>query len=107
MSCSYGFRVPDSIFQKEFAPEAETSVEEENANHQKISHSNGSASERVKSQHPNKNNGKKILNGKSKKGSRFTVIGGQKVDLNSDKPQYLKLTLEQIQQLAMQQRSGI
>ena len=85
----------------------ETSVEEENANHQKISHSNGNAAESVKSQHPSKNNGKKGLNGNSKKGSRFTVIGGQKVDLNSDKPQYLKLTLEQIQQLAMQQRSGI
>ena len=84
----------------------ETSVEEENANHQKISHSNGNAAESVKSQHPSKNNGKKGLNGNSKKGSRFTVIGGQKVDLNSDKPQYLKLTLEQIQQLAMQQRSG-
>ena len=51
--------------------------------------------------------GKKAMNGLSKKGARFTVIGGQKVDLNSDKPQYLKLTLEQIQQLAMQQRSGI
>ena len=51
---------------------------------------------------------KKFMNGRmSKNGPRFTVIGGQKVDLNSDKPQYLKLTLEQIQQLALQQRSGI
>ena len=41
----------------------------------------------------------------SKKGSRFTVIAGQKVDLNSDKPQYLKLTIEEIQRLALQQRS--
>lgn len=39
-------------------------------------------------------------------GPKMTVIGGQKVDLNSEKPQYLKLTLEQIQMLALQQRSG-
>ena len=37
---------------------------------------------------------------------KITTIGGQKVDLNSDKPQYLKLTIEQIQQLALQQKSG-
>ena len=41
-----------------------------------------------------------------KPGPKFTVIGGKKVDLNSEKPQYLKLTLEQIQQLALQQKSG-
>ena len=39
-------------------------------------------------------------------GPKFTLIGGQKVDLNSEKPQYLKLTLEQIQLLALQQRAG-
>ena len=50
---------------------------------------------------------KKLQNGVgAKKGSNFTVIGGQKVDLNTDKPQYLKLTLEQIQELAMKQKSG-
>ena len=50
---------------------------------------------------------KKSQNGVgAKKGSNFTVIGGQKVDLNTDKPQYLKLTLEQIQELAMKQKSG-
>ena len=48
---------------------------------------------------------KKGFNRMSKSGSRFTVIAGQKVDLNSDKPQYLKLTIEEIQQLAFQQRS--
>ena len=41
-----------------------------------------------------------------KPGPQFTVIGGKKVDLNSEKPQYLKLTLEQIQELALQQKSG-
>ena len=50
---------------------------------------------------------KKSKNGVgAKKGPNFTVIGGQKVDLNTDKPQYLKLTLEQIQELAMKQKSG-
>ena len=63
--------------------------------------------EKKRSENPTKNISKKVMNGLPKKGARFTVIGGQKVDLNSDKPQYLKLTLEQIQQLAMQQRSGI
>ena len=48
---------------------------------------------------------KKTQNG-VKKGPNFTLIGGQKVDLNTDKPQYLKLTLEQIQELAMRQKSG-
>ena len=48
---------------------------------------------------------KKKQNG-VKKGPNFTLIGGQKVDLNTDKPQYLKLTLEQIQELAMRQKSG-
>ena len=33
---------------------------------------------------------------------KITSIGGQRADLNSDKPQYLKLTIEQIQKLAMQ-----
>lgn len=37
---------------------------------------------------------------------KIATIGGQKVDLNSDKPQYLKLTIEQIQLLALQQKSG-
>ena len=54
-----------------------------------------------------KNARKKSQNGVgAKKGPNFTVIGGQKVDLNTDKPQYLKLTLEQIQELAMKQKSG-
>ena len=48
---------------------------------------------------------KKSQNGMSKKGPRFTFIAGKKVDLNSEKPQYLKLTIEEIQHLAMQQRS--
>merc|ERR1712129_532632 len=46
----------------------------------------------------------KIVKNAVKKKS--TVIAGQKVDLNSDKAQYLHLTLEQIQDLAMKQRSG-
>ena len=63
---------------------------------------------KAKSSPPYKNTNKKFINSlTSKKGPKFTVIGGQKVDLNSEKPQYLKLTLEQIQELAMQQRSGI
>ena len=54
-----------------------------------------------------KNARKKSQNGVgAKKGPNFTMIGGQKVDLNTDKPQYLKLTLEQIQELAMKQKSG-
>ena len=54
------------------------------------------------------NKSKKTRSGKidRKPGPKFTVIGGKKVDLNSEKPQYLKLTLEQIQQLALQQKSG-
>ena len=50
---------------------------------------------------------KKTQNGVgAKKGPNFTLIGGQKVNLNTDKPQYLKLTFEQIQELAMKQKSG-
>ena len=51
---------------------------------------------------------KKSRGGKLSKaaGPKFTMIGGQKVDMNCEKPQYLKLTLEQIQLLALQQRSG-
>ena len=39
--------------------------------------------ERRRSESPSKNIGKKVMNGLPKKGARFTVIGGQKVDLNS------------------------
>ena len=46
----------------------------------------------------------KALKSTAKKHS--TIIAGQKVELNSDKAQYLHLTLEQIQELAMKQRSG-
>ena len=50
---------------------------------------------------------KKTQNGVgAKKAPNFTLIGGQKVNLNTDKPQYLKLTFEQIQELAMKQKSG-
>lgn len=65
------------------------------------------APERKTSEVTSKTIRKKSQNGVgAKKGSNFTVIGGQKVDLNTDKPQYLKLTLEQIQELAMKQKSG-
>jgi len=46
----------------------------------------------------------KVAKNATKKHS--TIIAGQKVELNSDKAQYLHLTLEQIQELAMKQRSG-
>ena len=62
--------------------------------------------ERKISENPlHKKSHKKSQNGMSKKGPRFTFIAGKKVDLNSEKPQYLKLTIEEIQHLAMQQRS--
>ena len=56
----------------------------------------------------------KTQSGKPKKGktavrkerSKSTIIAGQKIELNSDKAQYLHLTLDQIQQLALKQQSG-
>ena len=36
-----------------------------------------------------------------------TVIAGKVIELNSDKPQYLHLSMEQIQELAMKQKEGI
>ena len=36
-----------------------------------------------------------------------TVIAGKVIELNSDKPQYLHLSMEQIQELAMKQEEGI
>merc|ERR1712079_64489 len=43
---------------------------------------------------------------KSSDHSKSAMIGGQKIDLNSEKAQYLHLTFDQIQELAMKQKSG-
>jgi len=45
-------------------------------------------------------------NATTKARRKSTIIAGQKIDLDSEQAQYLHLTLEQIQQLAMQQKSG-